>query len=113
MSRTVIQVEKIGKRYRIGQAKRQTALSHAIGDALRAPARLFRRGANPAPGANGSASTNGNKSIHIGKDSSGGSPYIWALNFARLRSVFGKAQPKVPSAFFQRRSVAKRELPSS
>jgi lipopolysaccharide transport system ATP-binding protein len=79
MSRTVIQVEKIGKRYRIGQPKRQTALSHAIGDALRAPARLFRRGANPAPGANGSASTNGNKSIHIGKDSSGGSPYIWAL----------------------------------
>jgi lipopolysaccharide transport system ATP-binding protein len=79
MSRTVIQVEKIGKRYRIGQAKRQTALSHAIGDALRAPARLFRRGANPAPGANGSASTNGNKSIHIDKGSSRGSPYIWAL----------------------------------
>ena len=78
MSRTVIQVEKIGKRYRIGQAKRQTALSHAIGDALRAPARLFRRGANPAPGGNGSARTNGNKSIHIDKDSRG-SPYIWAL----------------------------------
>ena len=78
MSRTVIQVEKIGKRYRIGQPKRQTALSHAIGDALRAPARLFRRGANPAPGGNGSARTNGNKSIHIDKDSSG-SPYIWAL----------------------------------
>jgi lipopolysaccharide transport system ATP-binding protein len=79
MSRTVIQVEKIGKRYRIGQPKRQTALSHAIGDALRAPARLFRRGASPAPGGNGSASTNGNKSIHIDKDSSGGSPYLWAL----------------------------------
>jgi len=78
MSRTVIQVEKIGKRYRIGQPKQQTALSHAIGDALRAPARLFRRGANPAPGGNGSARTNGNKSIHIDKDSSG-SPYIWAL----------------------------------
>ena len=79
MSRTVIQVEKIGKRYRIGQPKQQTALSHAIGDALRAPARLFRKGANPAPGGNGSASTNGNKSIHIDKDSSGGSPYLWAL----------------------------------
>jgi lipopolysaccharide transport system ATP-binding protein len=78
MSRTVIQVEKIGKRYRIGQPKRQTALSHAIGDALRAPARLLRRGANPAPGGNGSASTNGNKSIRIDKDSSG-SPYLWAL----------------------------------
>jgi glycosyltransferase involved in cell wall biosynthesis len=34
-------------------------------------------------------------------------------NFARLRSVFGKAQPKVSSSFFQRRSVAERELPSS
>ena len=34
-------------------------------------------------------------------------------NFARLRSAFGKAQPKVPAAFFQRRSVAERELPSS
>jgi glycosyltransferase involved in cell wall biosynthesis len=34
-------------------------------------------------------------------------------NFARLRSAFGKAQPKVPPAFFQRRSVAERELPSS
>jgi lipopolysaccharide transport system ATP-binding protein len=79
MSRTVIQVEKIGKRYRIGQPKRQTALSYAIGDALHAPARFFRRGANPAPGANGSASTNGNKSIRMGKDSGGGSPYIWAL----------------------------------
>jgi len=79
MSRIVIHVERLGKRYRIGQAKRQTALSHAIGDALRAPARLFRSGVNAAPGANGSASTNGNKSIHIDKDSSGGSPYIWAL----------------------------------
>ena len=34
-------------------------------------------------------------------------------NFARFRSAFGKAQPKVPPAFFQRRSVAERELPSS
>jgi hypothetical protein len=41
MSRTVIQVESIGKRYRIGQAKRQNALSHVIGDALRAPVHLL------------------------------------------------------------------------
>jgi glycosyltransferase involved in cell wall biosynthesis len=34
-------------------------------------------------------------------------------NFARFRSVFGKAEPKAPSSFFQRRSVAERELPSS
>jgi|HubBroStandDraft_2_1064218.scaffolds.fasta_scaffold3071836_2 hypothetical protein len=39
MNRTVIQVESIGKRYRIGQAKRQNALSRVIGNALRAPVR--------------------------------------------------------------------------
>ena len=68
MSRTVITVEKIGKRYRIGQAKRQTALSHAIGDALRAPLRLL-SGSSNVP----SASSNGNKNTN------GGSPYLWAL----------------------------------
>ena len=68
MSRTVIQVEKIGKRYRIGQAKRQNALSHAIGDALRAPLRLLSGNSNVP-----SASSSGNRNT---KD---GSPYIWAL----------------------------------
>ena len=34
-------------------------------------------------------------------------------NFARLRSAFGKAEPKVSPTFFQRRRVAERELPSS
>ena len=43
MSRTVIQVEGLGKRYRIGQAKQHNALSHVIGDALRAPLRLLGR----------------------------------------------------------------------
>ena len=33
-------------------------------------------------------------------------------NFARLRSVFGKAQPKVPSSFFQRLPVPERDLQS-
>ena len=64
----MIQVEKIGKRYRIGQAKRQTALSHAIGDALRAPLRLLSGNSNVP-----SASSSGNRNT---KD---GSPYIWAL----------------------------------
>ena len=76
MSRTVIQVEGLGKRYRIGQPKQPNALSHVIGDVLRAPARLFRGGADPGSSANGSAGTNGN-TIH--KNSSSGSPYIWAL----------------------------------
>ena len=41
MSRTVIQVEGLGKRYRIGQPKQHNALSHVIGDVLRAPVRLL------------------------------------------------------------------------
>ena len=39
-SRTAIQVEGLGKRYRIGQANQHNALSHVIGDVLRAPLRL-------------------------------------------------------------------------
>jgi glycosyltransferase involved in cell wall biosynthesis len=34
-------------------------------------------------------------------------------NFKRFRTMLGKAEPKVPPAFFQRRPVAERELPSS
>jgi hypothetical protein len=47
MSRTVIQVEGLGKRYRIGLAKRRNVLSHVIGDALRAPLRMLGGGSNP------------------------------------------------------------------
>jgi lipopolysaccharide transport system ATP-binding protein len=68
MSRTVIQVEGLGKRYRIGQPKRHDALSHVIGDALRAPLRLLSGNSNVL-----SASSNGNKKVN------GGSPYLWAL----------------------------------
>jgi lipopolysaccharide transport system ATP-binding protein len=72
MSRTVIQVEGLGKRYRIGQAAQHTALRNLIGDALRAPLRLL-SGNSSVPSAN----TNGNKNIN--KNANGGSPYIWAL----------------------------------
>ena len=41
MSETVIRVERLGKRYRIGQSARHTGLRHLIGDALRAPVRLL------------------------------------------------------------------------
>ena len=53
MSRTVIQVDGLGKRYRIGQAKRHNALSHVIGDALRAPARLLSGGSSHNSGSKG------------------------------------------------------------
>jgi len=72
MTRTVIQVEGLGKRYRIGQAAQHTALRNLIGDALRAPLRLL-SGNSSVPSAN----TNGNKNIN--KNANGGSPYIWAL----------------------------------
>jgi lipopolysaccharide transport system ATP-binding protein len=41
MSEIVIRVERLGKRYRIGQSARHTGLRHLIGDALRAPVRLL------------------------------------------------------------------------
>src|ERR1700723_3009098 len=83
MSRTVIQVEGLGKRYRIGQPRQQNALSHVIGDVLRAPIRLLGGGSNLRFGAN-SGSGNG---ANLGetarattkKNANGGSPYIWAL----------------------------------
>jgi lipopolysaccharide transport system ATP-binding protein len=81
MSRTVIQVERLGKRYRIGQPKQHNALSHLIGDALRAPARLF-GGSNHTSSANGGSSAGA--SANAGATASTntnhrGSPYIWAL----------------------------------
>jgi len=41
MSQTVIRVDGLGKRYRIGGGARHTGLRHLIGDALRAPVRLL------------------------------------------------------------------------
>jgi ABC-type polysaccharide/polyol phosphate transport system ATPase subunit len=83
MSRTVIQVEGLGKRYRIGQPKQQSALSHVIGDALRAPFRLLGVGSNPVSGANGGSGNGANRGesarARANKNANNGSPYIWAL----------------------------------
>jgi lipopolysaccharide transport system ATP-binding protein len=84
MSRTVIQVEGLGKRYRIGQAKQHNALSQVIGDALRAPIRLLTGGNNHKSGlrsgdarqASGSSANGGSNNIASARS---GSPYIWAL----------------------------------
>jgi lipopolysaccharide transport system ATP-binding protein len=81
MSRTVIQVEGLGKRYRIGLAKRHNALSHVIGEALRAPIRLLRLNHNLGAHANGGstgASATSNTNTH-NNPKYNGSPYIWAL----------------------------------
>ena len=83
MNRTVIQVEGLGKRYRIGQPKQQSALSHVIGDALRAPLRLLGVASSPVSGANGGsgngASPDASAPARTNKKANGGSPYIWAL----------------------------------
>ena len=75
MSRTVIQVEGLGKRYRIDQGVRQTALRHLIGDALRAPVRLL-GGAS----SHNSDLNRGRNSLHnLAGQANGDSPFIWAL----------------------------------
>jgi lipopolysaccharide transport system ATP-binding protein len=66
MSQTVIRVERLGKRYRINEDARHTALRHLIGDALRAPMRMLR---GPKASAEGS-----NKGSNRGA-----SGFIWAL----------------------------------
>ena len=58
MSRTIIQVEGLGKRYRIGQPKQQNALAHVIGDVLRAPLRFLSGNSSvPSASSNGQART--------------------------------------------------------
>jgi lipopolysaccharide transport system ATP-binding protein len=75
MSQTVIRVEGLGKRYRIGEGARHTGLRHLIGDALRAPVRLL----------TGSKDDSKNGSVHGSNDGPNagpnrrGSPFIWAL----------------------------------
>ena len=78
MSRTVIQVEGLGKRYRIGQAKQHNALSQAIGDVLRAPLRLLGGGSNPVPLPMATLAQ-ARTATRTQQKRSGSSPYIWAL----------------------------------
>ena len=89
MSQTVIQVEGLGKRYRIDQGKRHNVLSHLIGDALRAPVRLLRgrsihnsghnSGHHSSAQPNGGPVVAGNAAASASTSVNGGSPFIWAL----------------------------------
>jgi lipopolysaccharide transport system ATP-binding protein len=79
MSEPVIRVERIGKRYRLGEGLRHTALRNVIGDALRAPLRLLTGSShapNSGPGA-GSAATN--VGARASTATNGSSRFIWAL----------------------------------
>src|SRR5271170_2580062 len=82
MSRSVIQVEGLGKRYRIGQRKQQNALSHAIGDALRAPFRLLAGGNRHQSGLRSRAREDSDSHSNGGTgagSANGDSRHIWAL----------------------------------
>ena len=70
MTEAVIRVAGLGKRYRLGEGLRHTALRNFLGDALRAPLRLLSgpgRGSNNHPGAGMAPAANGS------------SRFIWAL----------------------------------
>jgi lipopolysaccharide transport system ATP-binding protein len=75
MSQTVIRVEGLSKRYRIGQGAQHNALRNLIGDALLAPVRLL-RGSNHTSGgrANGGSRDGPSSSTNHRL-----SPFIWAL----------------------------------
>ena len=81
MTDTVIRVEGLGKRYRIGERVRDTGLRHLIGDALRAPVRLLtgsKDGSTNGSGpANDSASSSTQSSSH--GSTRRGHNIIWAL----------------------------------
>jgi lipopolysaccharide transport system ATP-binding protein len=79
MSEPVIRVERIGKRYRLGEGLRHTALRNLIGDALRAPLRLLSGSSyalNNSPGAGSPATNAGDCASTATK---GSSRFIWAL----------------------------------
>ena len=84
MSQTVVQVDEVGKRYRIGGGPRHTALRHLIGDALRAPVRLLtgskdssREGLNSGPSA-GPCTDEATTGACMDPNERG-SRFIWAL----------------------------------
>src|SRR5580704_13531101 len=83
MSEPIIRVEGLGKRYRIGEGARYTALRHLIGDALRAPVRLLTgssRGSNNRPSVGSPASArNAAPGPGTPAATNGDSRFIWAL----------------------------------
>jgi lipopolysaccharide transport system ATP-binding protein len=88
MSQPVIRVEGLGKRYRIGQGARHTALRNLIGDVLRAPARLLAGSTNGSQSGRDIVSTTdlgvakvgvGANNVFNGDANRRGSGFIWAL----------------------------------
>jgi lipopolysaccharide transport system ATP-binding protein len=79
MTRTVVQAEGLGKRYRIGAIAGHTGLRHVIGDAVWAPVRLLTRSID---GAKKSRTDASNKRRGERIAANGGSRFIWAIKDA-------------------------------
>jgi lipopolysaccharide transport system ATP-binding protein len=95
MSEPVIRVEGLGKRYRLGEGLRHTALRNLLGDALRAPIGLLARSRNGPKTKliNDLASTESGIGANnvSGPDASGRGPrFIWALKDINLEVAQGE-----------------------
>src|SRR5215469_11598171 len=77
MTQTVIRVEGLGKRYRIGQGVQHNALRNLIGDVLRAPLRLLRNGRTSANGDSALAAPHYDAGATVTEHR--GKQFIWAL----------------------------------
>jgi lipopolysaccharide transport system ATP-binding protein len=78
MTEPVIRVAGIGKRYRLGEGLRHTALRNLLGDALRAPLRLL-NGSNHTSNKRPAVARAGNPAADTAAASNGRSRFIWAL----------------------------------
>ena len=79
MTESVIRVEGLGKRYRLGEGLRHTALRNLLGDALRAPLRLLSGSGRASNEPSRSSLPAGGASADPGIAANGSSRFIWAL----------------------------------
>src|SRR5580698_8912507 len=79
MSEPVIRVEGIGKRYRLGEGLRHTALRNLIGDALRAPLRFLHGSNHTSNNRPAVALSAGSPAADTTTEVNGRSRFIWAL----------------------------------
>ena len=79
MSGPVIRVEGLGKRYRLGEGLRHTALRNLLGDALRVPLRILSGSSRTSHERPSTESPVANAPADAGPATNGHSRFIWAL----------------------------------
>ena len=79
MTESVIRVEGLGKRYRLGEGLRHTALRNLLGDALRAPLRLLTGSSHASRDPQRARSPVVNAAPDAASTVNGSSRFIWAL----------------------------------